>query len=152
MVVDRRQSYTVGTWTNGGKHGEEDVARIRRGFEALPAIADELGTTNLWLVTNTDRDIGRMDTIREAIGEDRARQLDRGDPAPVGHYTLRHSSAKTLHNDHVGGAILAVFPDAKTLDAIDSLYTRTSVVVVEHMDDAKKWKKKWKPVDLLNNE
>jgi hypothetical protein len=152
-MANRHKSYIVGEWTNGGpEHDIEDAERIRIGFDALPAIADELGTTSLWLLTNTMQDIRRMETIRDGIGQERAGQLERGYPVAVGRHALQHTSAKTLRTDGVSGAVLAVFPDPKTLEALDSLFGRTSVVVIEHMDDAKKWKKKWNPIDLLGTD
>lgn len=150
IAVERHKNYIVGAWTNGGtEHDSEDVERIRLGFDKLPELADELGTASLWLLTNTKRDIRLVGTIREAIGEDRAVQLERGNPVRMGQYTLRHTSTGSLNSDRVSGAILAVFPSPKTLAALDSQFGRSSVIVIEHMDDAKKWKRKWKPIDLL---
>lgn len=151
-MANRHKSYIVGNWTDGGpEHRTEDIARIRVGFNVLPTLAQELGNEIMWLVTNIKKDIA-MDTIREAIGEDRARILGSGNPVDNGRFILRHSSAQTLHKDHVAGAILAVFPSAKTLEAIDGLYSRTSVIVVEFMNDARKWKMKWNPIDLLGED
>lgn len=152
-MANRKDSYIVGSWTNGGpEHDKKDIERITAGIASLPAMADELGTTSLWIVTNTRQDITRVETVGAAInsffGTGAAQRLERGDTVTYDKYTLRQSTTRNLPSDRVSGAVAAIFPSKGTLDTIDRLYGRTSVIVIEHMDDAKAWKKKWNPIDL----
>lgn len=152
-MANRHRSLTVGSWTNGGPENDpETVERIQKGLSELPALADELGTTQMWIVTNARESWDMVNTLPEAVdailGTGAAKRLRRGEAVQWGKYTVNPTTTRNLSSDPVGGAVLALFLPADSLRKLDMLHRRNSVVVIEFMEDAKAWKKRWQPTDL----
>jgi hypothetical protein len=152
-VANRHRSFIVGSWTNGGPENDpETVERIQIGLRKLPELADELGTTQLWIVTNGRESWDMVNTLPEAVdpilGSVAAKRLRRGEAVQWGKYTVNPTTTRNLSSDPVGGAVLALFLPADSLKKLDMIYRRNSVVVIEFMDDAKAWKKRWQPTEL----
>ncbi len=107
-------------------------------------------------MTNGRDSITIVEPLREAVdsmlGNGAATRLKRGEAVQWGDFTVQQSTERNLTRDTVGGAILAVFIDDKTLELLDRIYRRNSLVVVDFMDTAAEWKARNTPIDLLAND
>lgn len=103
------------------------------------------------LAVNTKRQL--QGVVSSVIGEQAAKQLDKKNPVNLGEATIQLMTKRIDAKRRTSGPVLAVYPDKKLLDKIDSMHNVTDVLVVPwDRSDVDYWINTWNPIELGSSE